>query len=158
MVDAIIERVQTSNTKSARATVTLSFAMGGHGELFMELAEQTGNAMRVTFEAIATQLGLGDDVNAGVPPTTERVWETPSGDVVRAHAYEGSDLPDGTCALCGYATSHESHDEKHRLAALGDKLIADVETEHREPSDDREAMAQQEASMALAGRSRGNRK
>lgn len=160
MVDAIIERVQTSNTKSARAHVVLSFAMQGQADLFLRLAEQTGNPMRVSFEAIAQQLGFGDDPNEGIEPEGAHMWASTTGDVMAAHALEPSSESVFTCSLCGHGKTHPVHSQAEILMrqAREETRTAAVEpdvTLNSETTEEQEAARERLATTSRRGRGNG---
>lgn len=159
---ATIQRVSTLETKGGGYAILLTCTNAISDEALVRLNRGRGSVVRATFEVLQHELLPGDDVNAGVPPTTERVWETASGDMVKAHVYQ-STSGDERCDLCGWGTSHECHAQAaidaQRLVAQGDRLIADVEQE-TDPERAAGAAAQEltpdqtEARTALASRSR----
>ena len=150
MVDVIIERVQVTNVKSARATVALSFPLSAHtSELFTMLAEQTGNPMRVSFETIAQQLGFGDDPNAGVEPEGAHMWASTTGDVVAAHGFEASPEHTGACFQCGHGQTHPCHSSAEILQRQA------RETPATEPTEEQQAARERLATTAGRGKRNG---
>ncbi len=167
-----IQRVTTIDTKGGGYAILLTTTNNIDDDVLVALMRGRGSVMKVTMERLQQALMDGDDVNAGLPPVTERVFETASGDTVFAHIFEGS-LPDGTCAHCGHHTTHEAHQGIDKSGALADKLIEglrdgaeirggimlpDAPTDPDEDAHlDDITLEQQEARKALASRSRSAR-
>lgn len=142
---ATIQRVTTIDTKGGGYAILLTTTNAIGDDVLVALMRGRGSVMKVTMERLQQSLLEGDDPNEGMPPTTERVWETTSGDVVKAHAYQ-SMSGDERCDLCGYSTSHEAHSQTEKLKGkLLDEATQDVTPE------------QEEARAALASRSRSSR-
>lgn len=118
-----LQRFTTIDTKGGGFAILLTTTNNVSDEALVHLMRARGSSFSLKLEGLQQSLLEGDDPNAGVPPTTERVWESTSGDMVRAHAFQSSG-PEGLCDHCGHATSHDAH---QGISELGDKLIASLE-------------------------------
>lgn len=136
---ATIQRFSTIDTKGGGYALLLTMGSSVADEVLIKLLHGRGSVMKLTLEDVQLSLLAGDDPNAGLPPTAERVWETVAGDVVKAHAYQSVTGGQG-CDLCGHGETHEAHQHNE----LAEKLIA-------------ETPEQAEARASLASRSRSNR-
>ena len=108
-MEAIVEQVRVSNTKSGRATVVLSFVLGNYPEGFTAFAENIGSTVEASIHTVARQLGLGDDPNEGLPEGVTKVWESRGGDVLGPHAFE-ADADGKLCSKCGWPHAHPAHE------------------------------------------------
>ncbi len=136
---ATIQRVTTIDTKGGGYAILLTTTNAIDDDVLVSLMRGRGSVMKITMERLQQALPDGESL----PSSAERVWETASGDVVRAHAYE-STSGDERCDLCGFAAGHETH---QGINALAEKLIGDLE----------QAVEQEQARTALASRSRSSR-
>ena len=123
-MEAIVEQVRVSNTKSGRATVVLSFVLGNYGDEFRNLAQEVGSTVLFSVEPIAHQLEFGDDPNEGLPEGVQKVWEGRGGDVLGPHAYE-ADADGKFCSKCGWPHAHPAHEMPTMAARLLDDLAVD---------------------------------
>lgn len=141
---ATIQRVTTIDTKGGGFAILLTTTNNIPDAALTELMRGRGSVMKLTLERVQLSLLEGDDPNAGVPPVTERVWETPAGDVVKAHAYECTSGSEA-CDHCGYAAASDVHQQPVLVGKLLDEATKDVTPE------------QAEARESLASRSRSGR-
>lgn len=149
-----IQRLSTVDTKGGGYALLLTMGTNVADEVLVKLLHGRGSAMRLTLEDVQLALFEGDDPNAGLAPVTERVWETTSGDVVKAHAYASSS-GEGACDTCGHSEGHEAH-QQTEAQKLAEKLLQDEAAGDPDfPGSTTEE--QQEARRALASRSRSSR-
>ncbi len=165
---ATIQRVTTIDTKGGGYAILLTTTNNIDDDVLVALMRGRGSVMKVTMERLQQALMDGDDVNAGLPPVTERVFETASGDVVRAHVYE-STSGDERCDHCGHGTGHDAHqvnppyiatrglsaqETAEAVDVLAARLVDDAQ---KDAADASITLEQAEARTALASRSRSAR-